>query len=129
MKEYIIIKSVNAEQLDDGVGTIKVDNGNGICSFYSHDEWAKIAHEAHTDELATSALDMVSESFEDRFRAEYKQLSVRIRKLDNMLAKWRDGQLDFTPRCNYGLFELQLEHMRTYKTILKARAKIENIEL
>ena len=39
----------------------------------------------------------LSDNYKDRFRSEYNILLIRTRKLSNMLKKWEDGDLDFTP--------------------------------
>ena len=72
---------------------------------------------------------MNSSDFKDRFKAEYYQLAYRTEKLSNMLNKWSDGELDFTPKCPKDLLQTQLEHMFWYLSILERRADIEGIEL
>ena len=72
---------------------------------------------------------MNSKDFEDRFKAEYFQLSNRIDGLSSMLKKYREGTLTFTPRCSLKLLDGQLKSMIVYKTHLKERAKIEDINL
>ena len=72
---------------------------------------------------------MNSSDFKDRFRAEYYQLSNRSDGLDAMLKKFKDGQLTFTPKCDYELFYEQLVYMRQYQRILERRAEIEDISL
>lgn len=72
---------------------------------------------------------MQSEDYKERFKAEYLELELRIGKLSDLLAKWKNGNLDFEPTCPYELLEKQLETMRTYSNILLTRAGIEGIEL
>lgn len=72
---------------------------------------------------------MKSEDYKDRFRAEYYQLEDRIDKLGNMLEKYKDGTLNFTPSCSYELLSYQLQTMNAYKRVLEERAEIEGIEL
>ena len=67
--------------------------------------------------------------WKDRFRAEYYELFARIEKLQNMLEKYDDGTLDFTPKCPYELLYEQLVYMKLYKSVLEKRAEIEDIEL
>ena len=38
---------------------------------------------------------MQSPDYKDRFRAEYLQVVIRVRKLQAMLDKWEDSSLDF----------------------------------
>ena len=42
---------------------------------------------------------MQSSDYKDRFRAEYLQVVIRVRKLQAMLDKWEDGSLNFKPTC------------------------------
>lgn len=72
---------------------------------------------------------MNSSDFKERFKAEYIQLKVRKERLTDMLQKYREGKLDFTPNCSYDLLHTQLVHMESYMNILEQRAKIENIDL
>ena len=44
---------------------------------------------------------MNSENYKERFRAEYFQLDIRINELSNMLEKYKEGTLAFTPSCSY----------------------------
>ena len=72
---------------------------------------------------------MNSENYKERFRAEYFQLDIRINGLSNMLEKYKEGTLAFTPYCSYDVLYIQLVHMENYKRSLEERAKIENIIL
>ena len=70
---------------------------------------------------------MISYNYNDRFEAEYCQLSIRIDKLQAMLKKYKNNQLDFTPKCSYELLNKQLEAMIKYRDCLLERAIIEDI--
>lgn len=70
---------------------------------------------------------MNSEDYKERFRAEYFQLKIRIEGLDNMLKKYKEGTLPFTPSCSYDLLHSQLIAMQEYRNYLTLRAEIENI--
>lgn len=72
---------------------------------------------------------MNSSDFKERFKAEYYQLDNRIKGLDNMLGKYKEGLLSFKPKCSYELLYKQLIFMIEYRNILEQRAMIENIEL
>ena len=72
---------------------------------------------------------MNSDDFKERFRAEYFQLKIRIEGLTIMLANYKAGTLNFTPKCSYEILHDQLDVMVQYMTILRARAVIEGIEL
>ena len=72
---------------------------------------------------------MNSNDFKERFKAEYFQLSNRIEGLSNMLVNYRQGTLNFTPKCDIKILDGQLQSMIIYKTHLTERAKIEGINL
>lgn len=80
-------------------------------------------------ELTDTITLMNSGDFKDRFRAEYYQLTIRLGKLENMLAKMKAGTLNFTPSCSYELLYEQAVFMKQYKRILEERAKIESVDL
>lgn len=67
--------------------------------------------------------------WKERFKAEYDQLKIRYFGLMNMCGKWDRNELNFEPTCPRGTYELQLESMRNYMTILEMRAVMEGIEL
>lgn len=72
---------------------------------------------------------MLSENYKERFRAEYHQLVNRENKLNKMVKAYKDGTLDFKPKCSIDLLMWQLRIMQDYKYVLKRRAEIEGIEL
>lgn len=72
---------------------------------------------------------MNSDDFKERFRAEFYQLKIRRDGLQNMLVKYKNGELPFTPNCTYELLHKQLIFMDCYMNILSERADIEGIEL
>lgn len=72
---------------------------------------------------------MNSADYEERFKAEYWQLAIRLKKLADMLYKYKKGELNFTPKCSYELLKEQLTYMRLYIKMLENRAEIEDIEL
>lgn len=72
---------------------------------------------------------MLSEDYKERFRAEYHQLVNRENKLNKMVKAYREGTLDFKPKCSLDLLTWQLKTMQEYKYILKRRAEVEKIEL
>lgn len=80
-------------------------------------------------ELVDTSIMMVSESYKERFKAEYYQLDIRAEKLNKMLNDWRAGKLKFKPTCDYGLLLKQFQLMDEYRMILRVRAQIEGIEL
>lgn len=72
---------------------------------------------------------MTSEDYKERFLAEYKQLKIRYDGLCNMIDKWDKNELTFTPTCPRSTYNLQLNAMEDYLTVLEARAVMEGIEL
>lgn len=80
-------------------------------------------------ELIDTCFMMTSESYKERFRAEFYQLDIRANKLLQMLNDWKKGKLDFERECDYGLLYKQFQLMDEYRMILRVRAQIEGIEL
>lgn len=72
---------------------------------------------------------MRSADYKERFMAEYIQLRIRTDKLAEMVRKYKNGTLDFTPKCSVELLEDQLRHMQAYLTDLEVRAGIEMINI
>ena len=72
---------------------------------------------------------MNSADYKDRFVAEYLQVSIRRDGLAKMLLNYKEGKLNFTPKCSYELLHEQLIHMESYMEILEQRAVIEDIPL
>ena len=79
--------------------------------------------------LAETINGMVSEDYKERFIAEYQQLVIRYKGLKKTLDNWDKGELSFVPTCPRSTYELQFKAMNDYKTILEARAAIENINI
>lgn len=80
-------------------------------------------------ELKDTSELMNSESYEDRFKAEYYQTKIRYEKLHKMITKYKAGTLDFEPKCNEELLITQAQFMLSYINLLEVRAEIENIKL
>lgn len=82
-------------------------------------------------ELKDTINEMISEDYKERFIAEYKQLSIRIQKLEDLLFKINTNQTPscFKPSCPLSLLEDQLLTMVRYHGVLKIRARYENINL
>lgn len=146
MEEYIGTKIVKAEPMklgdynDHRGWTIPEDEDperEGYLVKYQDDyvSWSpkEIFEEAYVktenNKLAITAKGMNSKDFKDRFKAEYKQLTIRAEGLSNMLDKMKNGTLEFTPKCSYEILNRQLEYMKDYKGVLEERASIEGINL
>ena len=80
-------------------------------------------------ELKDTVALMNSADYKDRFVAEYMQLDIRIKNLEETIKRCKRGELSFTPSCTVGMLEAQLEAMTEYRLMLQIRAKKENIEL
>lgn len=72
---------------------------------------------------------MTSENYDDRLKAEYYQLLIRLNGLYEMLVKYKMGKLNFTPKCSYDLLHGQYRAMDLYLQYLVDRAEVEGIEL
>lgn len=81
------------------------------------------------DKLQDTIPFMVSSDYIDRFVAEYWQLRIRYTKLSTMVQNWDEGKLTFTPSCPRPIYDIQLQSMSSYLSILEERAKIEKIDL
>lgn len=69
------------------------------------------------------------EAYKERFIKEFKELNERTEKLANMLTKYDNGTLEFTPTCPIDMLRTQYFAMCTYRSVLIERADIENINL
>lgn len=80
-------------------------------------------------ELKDTVQAMLSQDYKERFRAEYHQLKIRYKKLDEMLTKLESETLDFVPSCPFELLDEQRTVMAEYIAVLEVRASIEKINL
>lgn len=72
---------------------------------------------------------MTSDSYKDRFAAEYFQTLIRLEKLAVIYVGADNKSLDFELTCPISILEKQLIDMNEYLNDLKSRAKIECIDL
>ena len=72
---------------------------------------------------------MTSQNYDDRLKAEYYQLKLRLDGLGDMLIKYKKGELSFTPKCSIDLLHAQYRAMDLYLQYLVDRIEIEGIEL
>lgn len=146
MKKYIGVKKIEAEPMTRGDynkykgWTIPADENpadEGYLVRYSdsYESWSpkkqfeEAYREVGVNPLHDTALPMISESYKERFIAEYVQLVVRYKKLSAMLLKWALDKLDFEPTCPKGIYNFQIKAMGDYIACLEIRAVIEGIEL
>ena len=106
-----------------------VEQPNGYVTWSPKEIFEEYYVGTETNKLAITAKGMNSKDFKDRFKAEYKQLVIRAEGLSNMLAKMKNGTLEFAPKCSYEILNRQLEYMKDYKGVLEERASIEGINL
>lgn len=70
---------------------------------------------------------MCSDDYKERFKAEYWQLRIRIKKLSKFLDEHENS---YSKRLKSpSLLYMQLAYMISYKNILEQRAIIDDIEL
>lgn len=72
---------------------------------------------------------MQSDDFKERFKAEYYQTEIRYNKLSEIIGKYYDNALKFTPKTPIRILEAQLNAMGVYLDMLQRRAEYENITL
>lgn len=80
-------------------------------------------------ELKDTIMLMESPDYKDRFKAEYYQLKVREEKLTEMVKKWDNEELGFTPICPREMYDEQLAFMKAYREVLEKRAVLEKVAL
>lgn len=68
---------------------------------------------------------MTSDDYRERFKAEYYQLVIRIKKLKATV----EGKRNFEPTTPLEILEHQLYVMTDYKETLYFRAEFEGIDL
>ena len=59
---------------------------------------------------------MLNSDYKERLVKEYTELKTRYNRLQEMLNKWDEGKLDFTPTCPRELYNMQLRAMKEYLT-------------
>ena len=69
-----------------------------------------------------------SNDYKRRLYGEYLELKERYNKLDNMIAKYEAGVLEFELTCPISILTRQRNFMWEYLKILKDRIDIEGIE-
>lgn len=72
---------------------------------------------------------MLSKDYKERFIAEYKQLVIRLDKLENIISKAKNNSLEFKLSCPRIVLETQAIYMRNYADILRMRARQEGIDI
>lgn len=80
-------------------------------------------------ELKDTVEMMNSEDYRDRFKGEYAQTLIRVRKLNDMLSEYDKGTLNFELDCPIYLLRNQSAYMQAYLKTMEERAVYENIDL
>lgn len=88
-------------------------------------EQAEIAHLT----MARTAELMLSGDYRERVAAEWAQVTIRLRRLQDMLDAYREGALDFKLTCPITMVREQAMVMQEYVDILAKRAELEGIRL
>lgn len=72
---------------------------------------------------------MSNTNYKERFKAEYYQTKIRLEKLEEMIQKYKNNELDFEPNTPLYLLQKQSMIMSDYLDVLDKRAEIEEIAL
>lgn len=70
-----------------------------------------------------------SDNYKERLVGELFEVTFRTEKLSQMLDKYLNGKLDFTPACPYDILHEQFVYMKNYVAILGQRCRIEKIDI
>ena len=80
-------------------------------------------------ELKDTIEDMLSDDYKERFIAEYNQVKIRVTKLDSLIHRYANKELNFTPQTPIDVLVRQKIFMFRYMKILEDRATYEGINL
>lgn len=80
-------------------------------------------------DLKDTTLLMNSDNYKDRFKAEFWQLKHRLNKLNDMLARYDKGTLDYIPDTPILWLKQQAHAMQAYLDALSVRCDYENIDV
>ena len=80
-------------------------------------------------ELKDTIENMLSDDYKERFIAEYNQVKIRVTKLDSLIHRYANKELDFTPTTPIDVLVRQKIFMFRYMKILELRATYEGIDL
>lgn len=114
---------------DEGYVIKRFVDGKVHINWFPKNEFEKTYVKMGVEPLRDTAILMCSEDYKERFIAEYQQLVIRYKGLKAMLEKWDENELNFTPTCPRNTYNMQIEAMVNYISVLEARAVMENINL
>jgi len=80
-------------------------------------------------ELKDTIEDMLSDDYKERFIAEYNQVKIRLRKLEDIISLHCKKELNFTLSTPIDMLVRQKLFMFRYMKILEERARYEDINL
>lgn len=72
---------------------------------------------------------MISDDYKERFKAEYKQLIIRLDRLNKIINEMEEDKLDYKAICSLSVLVAQSKYMDAYASILRYRAQAEGINL
>ena len=80
-------------------------------------------------ELKDTIDGMTSDDYKERFKAEYKQLIIRLEKLRAIINAYYANKLPFELSTPIFVLEAQRKYMDLYRSVLEFRATNEGINL
>ena len=80
-------------------------------------------------DLKDTVVLMNSDDYKERFKAEFWQLKHRLNKLNDMLARYNKGTLDYIPDTPILWLKQQAYAMQAYLDALSVRCDYENIDV
>lgn len=80
-------------------------------------------------DLKDTVVLMNSDDYKERFKAEFWQLRQRLDKLNDMLARYNKGTLDYIPDTPILWLKQQAYAMQAYLDALSVRCDYENIDV
>ena len=146
MKHFIGIKEVDAKPMTRGdynkyrgwqipADENPEDEGYLVKYSDSYESWSpkEAFDKAYVEYDGTGLLSTIdgmrSPNYKERFKAEIRQLEIRVEKLFAIIEKHRKGKLGFELNCPFEILEGQFILMRNTLGIMRQRAKIEGIVL
>lgn len=82
-----------------------------------------------TNELHNTIYGMISDDYIERFKAEYKQLIIRLDRLRTIIYKAKTRKISFQLESSLQLLEAQASYMDGYASVMRDRAATEGINL
>lgn len=80
-------------------------------------------------ELKDTIAGMTSADYKERFKAEFYQAYIRLKKLEKLVEDFKADVLDFIPDCPIQLLQEQMWVMQTYVNVMLQRALVEEINV